>query len=451
MDHKPQTPNNAVQQPQLGHNSGELNFAEVKRVWNKDAVILAELFQTVTQFPGKTITANTHWVVPDPNQIKLVPYNDTLGPAQTELKKLFAKGEIGIAIKHHSPHPDSDMPEQIKLQCTHIQIIVGVTDGVITINNPQNYQNGLFGDPSYPSIFIKPKFPEHFSLEQVNAYITNIRTWLTIANTFTEFPGNYNGSDPLTCINKDKVIQMGNALLGALQNNASDIAWLQHPDQQVYCAELALLSLNLGLHFPLNKKHLGQQFEKIKSHILSKTFLNNNGNVYAKLVDVAMASEELLSVDDLITTNPENKFHDLAVTPFSVADMIEQFIQRVIPRQELGETEGAKYQSIVFEKIKPTLKDFLEIEGSTAEQEFDTAINEVSKIVGTAHSSYSDFRNALLPVFRKLDKISMTYGLTYIPPHCFLVRATDCITKQKQTGLIGWSYVGHGIHSSILK
>lgn len=451
---KPQT-DNAIQQPTINKDvvtGNTLNPIAVKRIWGKQVVIPAELFQTVTQFPDKKITANTHWVSEYADKIKLIPYDDNLGMAQTEIAKDLKCGEIAISIKHHSPCPESELSEHIKLQCTHVQFAVGIKDGVITVNNPQPYQNGLFGEPDYPMIFVKPKFPSGVSDQEITAYTQNIRTWLVIANTFSTFPGDYNGSDPLTCIDKDKILKMGKALLGALQSNPTDIAWLQKPEQQLYCAELAFLALNLGLHFPLNKQNVGSNFEKIKQIIDTKGFLQQNENSYVKEIDISIAAENLKPIDSLVDIHNEGKFWGgLALTPFCVADMIEQYIQRVIPRHELGEVDGSKYQSVVFEKIKPMLKEFLVIEGTEAEADFDAAVIEVSKIVARPHTTYDAFRAALHPVFNKLENLSLKYGYAYIPPHCFMVRASDYIIKQKQGGVLGWEYMGHGIHSSMLK
>lgn len=434
------------------HNNTVLNHTELTQVWGKQVVLPAELFQTVTQIADQTIVANTHWIVSSANEIKPVPYNDELGPNQSELKKLFKPGEIGIAIKHHLPNPREAFTEQIKLQCTHIEVVVGVEDGVITVNNPQDYQNGLFGAPDYPMIFIKPEFPQSINEGKKKEYIQNMRTWLVIANQFTVFPGDYNGSDPLTCTDKSKILKMGNALIGALLNNPEDLEWLNLSEQNAYCAELAFLALNLGLHFPLNKKYLGTSYDLIKTALDKKEFLSKNQNPYIAKVDLSMAAEELTPIDTLISLPVNEKFWSgLAITPFSVADMIEQYIQRIIPRSVLGEEKGSKLQSIVFEQIKPNLKNFLKIENTDAESKFDEAVNQISDIVKTNYGSYHDFRAALLPVFKELEDLSLTYGLTYIPPHSFLTRASDFISKQQLHGVLGWSYVGHGLHSSLLK
>ena len=442
----PQPPNNPTP------HQGTLDTAALYSVWNKQFRTPLELFQTTTEFTDKKIVADTHLIVNDPAKINLIAYDDGLGEKQTDLKKYFQPGEIGISIKHHSPHPEEGLSEHIKLQCSHIQVVVRTKDGVITVNNPQDYQQGLFGDPSYPMIFTKPVFPDSLTPAQVQAYIQNIRTWLVIANTFTVFPGNYNGSDPLTCLDKTKILKMGKSLVGAIQKNPHDLEWLQNPEQHAYCAELAYLALNLGLYFPLNKQHLGSAFEFVKKELESKKFLDSNNNKHIKNIDIAMADDSLAPIDNLISLSGSGQFwNGLAVTPFSIADMIEQFIQRTIPRHDLGEAEGSKYQPLVFEKIKPMLKEFLEIENTEAEPVFDQAIIKVSKIVSTRYPSYTDFRNALMPVFKELEEISLKYGHAYVPPHCFLIRATDSISHQKQNGVLGWKYVGHGLHSSLLK
>src|SRR5690606_15808797 len=124
--------------------------------------------------------------------ITLIAYDNALGPRQEDLVRFVEPGEVLIGVKHHKPeHPvlGGAGKEEVKLDSTHIELAVGVTvdnpdgtksKGVITLNNPQNYEGGLFGTPDYPMIFLKLKFPPGLSAADQKAYMDNFRTWLTI-------------------------------------------------------------------------------------------------------------------------------------------------------------------------------------------------------------------------------------------------------------------------------
>jgi hypothetical protein len=102
---------------------------------------------------------------------------------------------------------------------------VGKQSGAVTINNPQDYGGhqgpddgrGLFGTRDSPMIFLRPKFRPQVMAEQRAMYMDNIRTWLVIANTFTNFPQEkYNGNDPLGTLSVKATRVLGDKLLDAL-------------------------------------------------------------------------------------------------------------------------------------------------------------------------------------------------------------------------------------------
>ena len=147
---------------------------------------------------------------------------------QPDIARFVAPGEVAISIKHHAPHPEPK--EAVKLQCTHVQIVIGVqldgAGGAITLNNPQDYHTdvGLFGTEVYPMIFVKPRFPNAVSADSARRYVDNIRTWAVIANTYSEFPiGNYNGNDPLATRTVPQVEAFGTKLLDAITGEVTPL------------------------------------------------------------------------------------------------------------------------------------------------------------------------------------------------------------------------------------
>ncbi|MBI5544402.1 MAG: hypothetical protein HY901_10960, partial [Deltaproteobacteria bacterium] len=117
---------------------------------------------------GNQVSSPTHLFG---ETVNVIPYADSDGGVDAAgiavaygdqaIGQYFKPGEIGFAIKHHRPShrslggSNANDKEHLKLQDTHIQIVVGVEEkdaagqahnGAITINNPQNYQKGEFGD-----------------------------------------------------------------------------------------------------------------------------------------------------------------------------------------------------------------------------------------------------------------------------------------------------------------
>jgi len=437
-----------------------LDFAKANQAWNSNFSTIEEMFSTKAVFSGgKIVQQPTHLLGVEPENIRLLPYDDNLKEKQTQISKLIRPGEICISIKHHSVKPEPEVSARIKLQCSHIQTVVGVEGGVITVNNPKNYQGGLFGDPDYPMIFVKPKFPSGISAETQKHFVDNIRTWLVIANQFTDFPDNYDGGDPLSTTTKEDLMLLGNQLLLALQGSSEAKEWFYRPENQVYCAELAHLALNLGLYFPLNEKHLGRDAAKfVEKELSSKAFLFTNENPFVDKIEVGMANENLVGLDKIIAIPNENGsgfWPGLAIKPFFLNDMIEQFLLFTIPREKMGEERAPRLQAELLGQVKPALLKMLGI--ATADLSdpkrsgFEHLYGALVKVVGLSYPSYEDFRTKLQPLMTKIKDLAQHSGQAFVPPHCFLVRASQSLTAGGSKGILEWEYVGHGVHRSLLK
>jgi hypothetical protein len=441
----------AAESTSTSESGTRIDFDKARSVWRREFVTIEDFFSTRLDLPSGPLQVPSLMLGMDSSAIKLVPYNDALGAQQTVLASLVKRGEIVISIKHHGPHPEES--EALKFQCTHIQVAVGVENGVITINNPQDYQNGLFGNETYPMIFVKPVLPSGLSDAERVAYFDNVRTWLVIANTFTAFPGNYDGGDPLSCSTVEQINEFAIKLIDALLGDADARRWFEDPERKLYCAELAYTALNLGIHCPLNKGFLGEKFERVKQALEDKNFVAKNHNKYAALVDLTISPETLKPICDVIEpTGHSDQFSNrLAIVPFTSADLVAEYLQRSVPRKKMGEDLGAKVQQVVLEKILPELPKFLSLETPEERAEFEGLTKKTLEIVGKVHASYEEFRTELNPLLSKLAEFSIKNGIAYIPPHAFLVRATDAVSKGQNNGLIGWEYLAHGLHSSVLR
>jgi hypothetical protein len=465
----------------------KIDLERAESVWKRQFLSLTDLFSTKTEVDGKLVVAHTHMIGQSEGDLRVIAYNNFRKPdkktdesQQKDLSRFILPGEFAVAIKHHCSKPKQKLLECMKLQCTHIQVAIGVDSegkqGVISISNPQDYHKrrnhsrariGLFGSVDYPSILIKPKFPEYFSPRLKRQYVDSIRTWLVIANTFSYFPGDgYNGGDPLATISVKDVKYLGDKLLAALTGDKTAKEWLRQPENMVYCAEMVHIGLNLGIHYPLNKAILGKKlYEMVRQELDSKNFLVRNKNPYTRRVRLQMAPETLQPISEYLNSSteiPEDTAFDsmLAIQPFTMVDILEKYIQKTIPREQMGEAV-APLQAKLIEEVKPVFLKAMKIEGlganSPKREEIELLFKEILRVVGQSYQNYQAYIKALEPVLQKayhfVKQIEQTGGVinAFIPPHCFLIRATNSIEGKPGQGILGWQYLGHTLHNSLLK
>lgn len=457
-----------------------LDADRAARVFQRPAMTVTrpdDLFATAVGVPGGPhIVVPTHYD-PAAGSPRLVAYDDALEWRQSDIARFFAPGEVFICVKHHKPaHPDltSAGKEAIKFDATHIQIGVGVegpdetggrASGAITINNPQDYKDGLFGSDAYPMIFLKLVFPASIDARTRRQYVDNIRTWLLIANTYTEFPDDYNGGDPLGTRSVSQIEEFGDTLLQALVGTPAEreraIAWLQDPAHLVYCAELAHVAVNLGVHVPLNQARLGGRFRAVKAALKSKAFLERNRNPHASRVDLGTAAESLKPITDLLGVAPTEAGPDapfgsgLALVPFTVADMVEHFVRDHIPRRELGE-QSAPAQAQLLEMVRPGLMEAMGLDRlpptDPSRVAVESLFDAITAYVGTPAEDYAAFRRGLEPLLQRARQLTGPRpdgSGAFMPPHAWLLHALG--RADNTGGVLGVEIVGHGLHASLLR
>ena len=345
--------------------------------------------------PSRTLTmkAPTHITS---KKLKIVGYGadetatDASGnrlPYDIELAKMVKPGDFALYVKGHRPEyrtldttqvDPANMKEHFKLQDTHIGIAVGVKrngkNGAITLNNPQSYQSGRFGDKTYGGFFIKPVLPKHLNGTQKKAYMNNIRNMLVGFNAVSNFPGNYNGGDPLGVHNPQQlrtaVANMILAIAGAgvkadNTTQAGSVAakakeWFADPKNQIYCAELAFVSMSAGMVVPMNWKGVqglsgidGAKIDKatwgrfqtaMKDHNAGRPtrFTTLNENPMARLVKLApergtLAGRRLGISGVPRDLKPEADYKpgrqpQMALKPQTMAGIVEGFLATHVPR-----------------------------------------------------------------------------------------------------------------------
>jgi hypothetical protein len=297
----------------------------------------------------------------------------------------------------------------------------------------------------------------------VAAYEKNVLTMIVAFNAVTNFPGDYNGGDPLGARSVERLREYVRMMVLALGGDADAQAFFQDDANQVYCSELAFVGLSAGVHVPLNDatmiplvgeeawgKFKGWVEAHNKGEATPFTTMNKNPRV-ALIKDLAVAEESLRPVADLAPANLKDK---LALEPMTASDIVEQFMRTHLPREILGE-QLAPLQGKVLEQMKPGLLESLGMDKLPADHPARLAVEDVfARLVAAVskpYASYAEFRAAIEPLLaeaRTLTGPRQDDGVgLFVPPSLYHV-----VAHGKHTGgLFGMQYEGHGIHVSAVR
>ncbi len=471
--------------------------------WNDAPTFVADLEKLNATWPGEApvesvedafrvrVDLGEHQLVADTHlfgvPVNVIPYHNDDGVTDADGQPIargdaiiagyFPPGEIGIGVKHHRPEhrvlslagaDPTTMKEHFKLQDTHIEVVVGVErdgePGAITLNNPQTYERGRFGSAGYPMIFLRPVYPEWLTADQEAAFRDNIRTMLAGFNAVSEFPGDYNGGDPLGARDPDEVRRHAAMMVRAIAGDAEARAWFREDENKIYCAELAHVSFSAGLVAPLNARTfvpvVGEEtwaafVAEVDKHEAGEpsAFTELNDNELVSLVDLALAPEDLEPAAAYAPAGSDAA-ERLAFQPMTMADIVQQFMATHLPRRELGESV-APLQGAVLAQMKPGLLETMGMDELPAGDPRRVAVEElfdaIVEVVGTPHESYAAFREALAPLMAQARAVTgprdgSGNGL-FVPPSLMHVIAQG----RHPGGLLGLSYVGHGLHWSMVR
>jgi hypothetical protein len=460
----------------------EISFPEYNGIFRGSFANAEEAFRVLVKVGDKTIPAPTHLFG---EEVNVIPYSNAdnvrtadgrvLERGDSVIARVFKPGQIGIALKHHrSAFPvldinDADptqMKEHFKLQDAHVGIVVGVEregrPGAITINNPQKYEDGLWGDEVYAMVFLRAVYPSYLDAAKQKAFEDNVRTMLVGFNAVTDFPGNYNGGDPLGARDPERVREYVKMMVLALNGDEAARAWFRDPDNQVYCSELAFLAYTAGLHVPLNEATMiplvgRAEWEKFNGYIEEHdrggdtpfTALNENARV-GLIRDLTTAPPDLRPAPSYGPAGEENK---LALQPLTMSDILEEFIRTHLPRELIGEAL-APAQGAVLAAMKPGLIDQMGMTDLPASDPrraaVDALYDKVVAAVSQSYGGYDEFRAALEPLLAQARAATGPRGDSgvglFVPPSLFHVAA-----QGKRTGLLSFQYEGHGVHASAVK
>jgi hypothetical protein len=478
---------------------------KLRDTWQGAPVIgsAEDLFRVSLQTgPNRQIVADTHLFKDTP--LRLLPYSDfdsvssdatgrQYESADAALNDYIADGDVAIAIKHHrcdhrlltEKLSNAELKEHIKLQDTHIQLAIGVNDrarglpGVVTLNSPQSYGSdesmpGRFGAADYPMIFVSPEYPGYLPASLHAAFKDNLRTMALAFNAVVKFPGNgrYNGGDPLACFNVEALQQHVSQMLYAVAGNNAQrrraVEWFTHPDNLIYCAEYAFIVMSAACHWPLNPATVksltdtntaNSFFAILESHNNGNetTLTEGNPNKLARRIRASAAPDNLQPLPEYAPPRLKSaEKTKLAFKPFTPADIVDHAIRIHFDREKYGESIAAT-QAGVLSKMLPGFIEMLGLDAANAnpnQKAAATAVfNQIVAVVGKQHSSYQAFRDALQPLLEAAAALTggrarnNSPGNLFVPPSLFHIVAR----KEHSGGLLGLSYLGHGLHLTLLR
>lgn len=489
-----------AQSENVAEKSGyEMDIALANEIWHSTPPIEkpADAWTAVVKVGDKTLIAPTHLFG---DVVNVIPYsnddNIKTGDGQPfergdqVIAQYYKPGTVGIALKMHRPEhrtvdltgaDPSAMKEDFKLQDTHIEVVIGVEagehgkPGAITLNNPQGYEGGRFGNKNYSMIFLSIDKPTYVDEATWKLYMDNIRTAAAGFNSTSEFPGDYNGGDPLSVKDPEKLRFATEQMVRSIAGDLDALKWFQEKENLLYCAEFAFASLSAGLIVPLNATtmvpRVGQEVwdeyvaqvelhnkgvDHIKEHgelpLTPSRFVELNENKYIATVRLVLAPETLRPLSEL-APDPAEAAKLLALQPLTMSDIVEQFMRTHLPREILGEAL-APVQGAVLEKMRPGLLETMGMDQLPATDPKRAAVEalytKIVQVVSKSFGSYHEFRAAVEPLLMQARKVTgprddSGNGL-FVPPSLFHVAA-----QGKFHGLIGLQYVGHGVHATAVK
>eukprot|EP00163_Fabomonas_tropica_P002138 TRINITY_DN1160_c1_g1_i2.p1 TRINITY_DN1160_c1_g1~~TRINITY_DN1160_c1_g1_i2.p1 ORF type:complete len:1072 (+),score=346.63 TRINITY_DN1160_c1_g1_i2:180-3395(+) len=494
----------------------------------------------------KVFKADPHWFEPEysfnevankklPNRF-LYQYNDILGYNQRALGELLPPGHLAIIVKHDVPFVpqvnlfDAGMDKSlfkrvVKLFSTHVGMAVGINyrppsreqnfNGITVVHSPRNYPGegtrkagwGFIGSHLYPAVLIEPTTdlteehtaPLKQNHEEVNKmFRDNIRTWLVLANVHISFPvDTYNGDDRLSVRNEAELAAFRDLILRAVVGDTDEIKQaardeLQEDKNKMYCSEFLHLVLNLGIHFPLNKRsgieqkyldRLAKEFKNKHNNFVSEAYHDMKPPSYSyhgyEFIDLTLAPESLHRIHDYMAPaqlyertgnvfSPEAwkqfnahkevtfKGDDMfALRPLDVVDLINIYMSTYAPPGKLARKfpkAAGKLQKDVFMSTKYGLLGMLGINPMATDpvtQAKMAQFNQVVEMIGDAFAHSEGAAKRALMQLRSQKKVT-EYLL--VPPHLYLFAAKHASAQSKfRLGVMKMKFKGHMLHSSLAK
>ena len=463
----------------------QIDLAAARDLWGNDPPIekIEDLLLVEVELDGRTIEVGTHLFG---EQLRIVPYHDDdsvldaagnrVARGDRFLAESFPPGSVGIAVRHQrSRHRDLDadapsavIVQEIGLRNTHVEILVGVErfgqPGVVTLNSPQGYELGRFGDANYPMIFYDIEFdvqsPEHQKL-----LMDNLRAWTLIYDGLLSFPLRYRGNDPLSAHSPARVEQHAVMAVRAIAGDGEARSWFRNKENLLYCSELATLAINSAVLFPLEAEafvsRVGQDvwqsfLVEVEKHSRGETnrFTSSNVNDLAKTValDLPIDREQAQALwpwhYKSVTSAPAR----LAIEPMNLIDVVEHTMLTLFPTTERDEP-AAKARAGFLKRMRESVRRTLDVpqRGPKADR-YDDLYDQIVKLERTSYGSerngiHRQRLDSLLEQAREfLCELKGQDGCLFAPPAMFLWIAN----QEWESRGVDLNYAGHGFHLSLV-
>ena len=475
---------------------------KLRGLWGEDPPVdkFEDFLSLETALPdGQFVTSRTHVFGDD---VAVLPYHDSDNNVRDAdgvsyprgdiiLSDVIRPGEVAYMMRHHRPmmrrvekRPKSDevihhdgrtlrrpqdvaqMRAHLKLQDTHIGLLIGVADrdgqghpGVVAVHNPQCYPTGKErvdkrhlteearqrfgrfggdGDEGYSMVVFKPRFPASMTAAQsglVGQFTDNIRTMAVGFNAVADYPFDaFDGADPLASHDVAGVRDHCGQMIRAIAGDDAATSWFKAPENLIYCSELAHLATSAGLHCPLNAPSMaplvGQDVwnrfaDAVTRHNAGEVtrFRSLNRNQRVRDIELTIADESLRPVSECVD---DPMLKPRAETRLAFPALTAEGIARFAMAELLGDAPMASAQA----RSDPmALIRWLSPEFDGESRGLDDA---------------ADLEELL---FAKARPGEDPADCLFVPPTLFhLVAKGRC-----KGGILDLEYVGHGLHFSLVR
>ena len=443
---------------------------------------LEDAFELEIVYEDRVFEIPTHLF---PGPVRVIPFadNDTTRDAagdsvergDAELARLVPHGSLLLAVKSHRPMRRrlsvtrfaGAAAEELGLADTHLSVVVGIerngAPGIATVSMPQGYAGGRIGDNRSPPVFLTPVWPKSLSAAQIEEFESNIRTYLVGFHSVGRFSFRYFHGDQLAAHDEDSVLEHVAQMIRAVSGDQAARAWFSRTEQQFYCSELAYLAFSAGLTLPLNAetmvpivgedvwRRFAMEIER-HSEDGQSAFTKLSRNPFVSAIDLTLASADFESIDKLVPSSAHGS--SMVFPPMSAVDIVEMFLRHTVPRETLGESDGALLQAAVLEEIGADVIRLIRAAGMSSSDEelvrMRSLLKELQHIVATSFADYSTFRKTIEPVLHEARKALSGghpegVGLFALPSLFHLVAEGEW-----PSGRLGLRYVGHGVPFSVV-
>lgn len=354
-----------------------------------------------------------------------------------------------------------------------------------SLNEPDNYHDGMYGHPGFVAIPQALIFPDFVTPQQARGYTDTIICWLALMNSFVEFSQNdFNGGDPTTVCDRLTLTEfLKNCALAAL-GSTDAIDFLNNPENMTYCAEFTYIGLNTPV-FPFNKAGLTQllggdeakALEILKlqerqnsgrANLLSKT--SNNPQFKFFSIKMPIVPEDLPPLNVLMSQHGQTiDPNSIPFPPFQLSQVLRRSFRTLLPRQlDVNNVKIAQAEANLFGSLEPLILRQLGIELPAQPQEgieqqptpLDPRIEGVRGFIASVqeqilqpYESYEAFSNAIDAVIVKADELTGGNNTKYfVPPRIYIDLGQQDDDKNLPSG---WGFhlqtVGALIHRGAIR